>query len=103
MDTTRAVLLVVAMVTNLAYGGFWPLSSDPVKNRIEVVLKQLPLKLTADPSGRSAQEFINRERLVIDTIQPYFYAVHGALHETSPAREERVKQVESCSNHSNRL
>ncbi|MDB6075511.1 MAG: hypothetical protein JWO89_3151 [Verrucomicrobiaceae bacterium] len=68
---------------------------DPVKARIDGVLKQLPELLTTDPTGRAAQDLINRSGLINNAILRYFYEVPGALHETSPARDERVHQVEA--------
>ena len=90
------VLLPAVIIGACAARAAFPLASgDQVKARIDLVLKQLPEMLTGDPTGRAAQEFVNREGLINNTILPYFYAIPGALHETSPAREARVHQVES--------
>lgn len=70
-------------------------SPDQVKRRMEGVLQQLPAKLSADSTGRTAQDYVNRERLIINTIQPFFYSTPGDLHQSSPARERMVTQVES--------
>lgn len=89
IGTCAWIFIVLALIS------FAQLSDSHVKDRLDTVLKELPSKLSADPTGWSAQVFLNRERLIIDTIQPYFYSASGALHESSPAREERVKRVEA--------
>ena len=69
-------------------------SDDRTKARIDEVLMPLDAMLKADPSGRTAQTYLNKEWLPSRTIQPYFYEVSQALKESSPARDERVRKVE---------
>jgi hypothetical protein len=70
------------------------LTSEEVKGRIEKTLETAKKALVADPSGLESQRILNDSRLIIDTIQPYFYQVPGALHEHSPLRQIRVEEVE---------
>lgn len=95
MKTLTALLLAFASVMSITVEATAQQSAGQVKARIDLVLKQLPALLISDPTGRSAQELVNRDRLIIDTIQTYLYAIPGALHESSPAREERVRQIET--------
>ncbi len=95
MKTFAALLLASTVVLSITVEVAAQQPADQVKARIDLVLKQLPLLLTSDPTGRSAQNYVNRERLIVDTIQTYFYAIPGAIHESSPARAERIRQVET--------
>jgi hypothetical protein len=90
-----SLLLAFTVILGVATDSNSQQSGGHVKARIELVLNQLPSLLSSDGTGRSAQELVNDERLIIDTIQPYFYEIPGALHESSPAREERIRQVET--------
>ena len=87
------LLTVIVGLTFCMEGCGWP-SRDHVRARIENVLGQLPSMLASDPSGLSAQVFANREGLPLDTIQPYFYGIRGALHENPPGRQARIEEVE---------
>jgi hypothetical protein len=95
MKIFTTLLLASAVVASMTVEAVAQQTADQVKARIDAVLKQLPSLLTSDPTGRSAQEFFNRSRLIDYTIQGYFYGIPGALHESSPAREQRIRQVEA--------
>lgn len=66
-----------------------------VKGRVEQVMGSVGRLMESDPSALQAQTELNRSRLVIDLIQPYFYGISGALHENPPGRQERIVEVES--------
>jgi len=66
-----------------------------VEARITETFEAAQRAFATDPSGLEAQRILNKSRLIIDTIQPYFYMVPGALHEHSAARQIRVEQVEN--------
>ncbi|MEQ1842875.1 MAG: hypothetical protein ABL994_20945, partial [Verrucomicrobiales bacterium] len=70
-------------------------TAEDVETRITETFDAAQRALATDPSGLEAQRILNKSRLIIDTIQPYFYGVPGALHEHSEARQTRVEQVES--------
>jgi hypothetical protein len=65
-----------------------------VEASVDRALGKMPGLLSADASAGQARTELNRQRLIIDVIQPYFYQVPGALHEVSSERQKRVEQVE---------
>jgi hypothetical protein len=76
-----------------------PVTANNVARRINKTFKAAERAFAKDPSGLEAQQLLNKSRLIIDTIQPYFYGLPGALHEHSPARQMRVEQVEDWLTH----
>jgi hypothetical protein len=79
---------------------FVPLScsvgEEEALKRIHGALTPLPHLLAADPSGNSAQEHLQRERLPDHVLQSFFHGVPGAPHEDSPERQQRVAKVEEA-------
>lgn len=90
-----SILSLVLMVTAGWAVVIPKLSPDEVEGQIREVLTELRSSLAEDPAGEDAEKYLNRARLPIDAIQPYFYGVPGALHQHSLAREARVAEVES--------
>jgi hypothetical protein len=82
--------LVLVMTTNESFA----VTAEEVEARITESIEAAQKAFATDPSGLEAQKVLNNSRLIIDTIQPYFYMVPGALHEHSPSRQIRVEQVE---------
>jgi hypothetical protein len=72
----------------------YSMTENYVKERIERTFRDAQEAFLVDSSGLESQRLLNQSRLLIDTIQPYFYAVSGPLHEYSEARQQRVEQVE---------
>ena len=70
------------------------LTAELVKGKIDEVLGQLPRLLKADPSGVEAQRYLAKNELTNSTILSYFYGVESPLHEPTPARQQRVAEVE---------
>lgn len=91
--TFRIVLFGVLLAAKAAHS--FDFTAADVEARIVETFDAAERSLAVDPSGLEAQRILNKSRLIIDTIQPYFYIVPGALHEHSAARQIRVEQVES--------
>ncbi|GEM_PF-1484499 len=82
--------LTLITTTNASFA----VTAEDVEARITETLEAAQKAYELDPSGLEAQRILNKSRLIIDTIQQYFYIVPGALHEHSAARQIRVEQVE---------
>lgn len=87
----KSLLLIFLMISisGISYG----YSTDDLKNKILRVLSPIEEMLEDDPSGQTIQASFSKSRIT-NSIISYFYEVAGPLDEFSPAREERVKQVE---------
>jgi hypothetical protein len=88
----RTFLFAVFLVTTT--NASFAVTPKEVEARITETFEAAQRALETDPSGLESQRILNQSRLIIDTIQPYFYMVPGALHEHSAARQMRVEQVE---------
>jgi hypothetical protein len=87
------------LISGNSYGD----STDDLKNKLIKVLSPIEEMLEDDPSGQTIQASFSKSRIT-NSIISYFYEVAGPLDEFSPAREERVKQVEQwLSPHENAL
>jgi len=82
--------LTLITTTNASFA----VTAEDVEARITETLEAAQKAYELDLSGLEAQRILNKSRLIIDTIQQYFYIVPGALHEHSAARQIRVEQVE---------
>jgi len=82
--------LTLITTTNASFA----VTAEDAEARITETLEAAQKAYELDPSGLEAQRILNKSRLIIDTIQQYFYIVPGALHEHSAARQIRVEQVE---------
>lgn len=87
---TLKLLIAFLLVAFAARGAF----AQSVEEKIQRALAPLESLLATDPSGKAAQDHLAEEKISNRIILQYFYAVGGPLHEYSPAREERVKEVE---------
>jgi len=67
--------------------------AQSVEEKIQHALAPLESLLETDPSGKAAQNHLAGARVSNRIILQYFHALGGPLHEYSPDREERVKEV----------
>lgn len=88
MKSLLLTFLMLSMSGN-SYGD----STDDLKNKVLRVLSPIGEMLKEDPTGETIQASFSQSRITNSVIS-YFYEVSGPLDEFSPAREERVKQVE---------
>jgi hypothetical protein len=89
-----AVILILILSATSGKAVVPALTADAVRSRLERDLNELPEILARDPTGRMAQQHLNRQRVAIDVIQPYIYTIPGALHEDPPGRSALVSQIE---------
>lgn len=93
--STTILLVVVIGIKGLAAVPS-DFSADTVRTHIQHALAPVAQLLHEDPSGGSAQIYLNNQRLIVDVIQPYFYnSGLGELSRKSPIRDARVTEVEA--------
>jgi len=95
MNNYFGIFLVLVLFLSAAPSSSLAVTGKDVEARITETFEAAQRAFATDPSGLEAQRILNKSRLIIDTIQPYFYMVPGALHEHSAARQIRVEQVEN--------